>query len=465
MGPDAESTERGRGRVLSISTIGFTLMFAVWLMFGVLGIEIRDEFGLSDVQLSWITAVAVLNGAIWRLPAGIAADRWGGRKVFVAMLAFTAIPAYLVSTATSYGVLLVYAFLVGFAGNSFSAGVAWVSAWWPQNRKGMALGVFGAGNVGASATGFIAPTMIAAVSAAGLVFGIIPGGWRSVPAVYAILLLIMAAVTWFGTPRHDHTPGRGRTAAQLLAPLKRTRAWRFSLYYAVVFGGYVALAAWLPKYYVDVYGLSLAKAALLTALFIFPASLLRPVGGWLSDKLGARRVMYVTFATMLTATGVLMMPYGHIVVLDGDGGSSEVLPWSVGVVLFTVLVVATGCAMGIGAAAVFKHIPEYFPGDVGSVGGLVGSLGALGGFFLPPLFAYANRWTGLPQSTFFVLFALTASAAVWMHITVVKLLHSASPELANKFELDEQNLAGGVTKTTSDNSHIHVSQREAGATL
>ena len=163
MGPDAESTERGRGRVLSISTIGFTLMFAVWLMFGVLGIKIRDEFGLSDVQLSWITAVAVLNGAIWRLPAGIAADKWGGRKVFVAMLAFTAIPAYLVSTATSYGVLLVYAFLVGFAGNAFSAGIAWVSAWWPQGRKGMALGVFGAGNVGASVTKFIGPAMITAV--------------------------------------------------------------------------------------------------------------------------------------------------------------------------------------------------------------------------------------------------------------------------------------------------------------
>lgn len=465
MGPDAESTERGRGRVLTVSTVGFTLMFAVWLMFGVLGIKIRDEFGLSDVQLSWITAVAVLNGSIWRLPAGIAADRWGGRKVFVAMLAFTAIPAYLVSTATSYGVLLIYAFLVGFAGNSFSAGIAWVSAWWPQNRKGMALGVFGAGNVGASATGFIAPAMIATISAGGLVFGIIPGGWRSVPFVYAILLVIMAVVTWFGTPRHDHTPGRGKTTAQLLAPLKRTRAWRFSLYYAVVFGGYVALAAWLPKYYVDVYGLSLAKASLLTALFIFPASLLRPVGGWLADKLGARRVMYVTFATMLTATGVLMMPYGHIVVFDGNGGSREVLPWSVGVGLFTVLVVATGCAMGIGTAAVFKHIPEYFPHDVGSVGGLVGSLGALGGFFLPPMFAYANRWTGLPQSTFFVLFVLTAIAALWMHFTVVKLLNSASPNLANKFELDQEGSTDGAAEAILDVAHDHTPNREAGATL
>lgn len=463
--PGQEATERGRVSVLTVSSIGFTLMFAVWLMFGVLGIKIRDEFGLSDVQLSWITAFAVLNGSIWRLPAGIAADRWGGRKVFVAMLAFTAIPAYLVSTATSYGVLLLYAFLVGFAGNSFSAGIAWVSAWWPQNRKGMALGVFGAGNVGASVTKFIGPAMIAAVPAGGLVFGIIPGGWRSVPVVYAILLIVMAIVTWFGTPRHDHTPGQGRTVRQLLAPLKQMRAWRFSLYYAVVFGAYVALASWLPKYYVDVYGLSLAKAALLTALFIFPASLLRPIGGWLSDKMGARRVMYVTFATMLLATGVLMMPYGHIVVLDGDGGGREVLPWSVGVVLFTVLVFVTGCAMGIGKAAVYKHIPEYFPGDVGAVGGLVGSLGALGGFFLPPLFAYANKWTGLPQSTFFVLFALTAIAAIWMHVTVVKLLHSASPDLANKFEHEQQDPSDNVVADTRGASQNHAPHIEAGAQL
>ncbi|NTV39029.1 MAG: NarK/NasA family nitrate transporter [Demequinaceae bacterium] len=456
MGPDAESTERGRGRVLTVSTVGFTLMFAVWLMFGVLGIKIRDEFGLTDVQLSWITAVAVLNGSIWRLPAGIAADRWGGRKVFVAMLAFTAIPAYLVSTATSYGVLLVYAFLVGFAGNAFSAGIAWVSAWWPQGRKGMALGVFGAGNVGASVTKFIGPAMITAVPAGGILFGIIPGGWRSIPVVYAILLIAMAAVTWFATPSQDHKPGHGRTVRELLAPLKQMRAWRFSLYYAVVFGAYVALAAWLPKYYVDVYDLPLSKAALLTALFIFPASLLRPVGGWLSDRMGARRVMYATFGTMLLANGVLMMPYGHIVVLDGDGASSEVLPWRVGVVLFTALVFVIGCAMGIGKAAVYKHIPEYFPHDVGAVGGLVGSLGALGGFFLPPLFAYANRWTGLPQSTFFVLFVLTLVATVWMHVTVVKLLHTASPGLANKFEHDQIQ--------SPDVSPVRAPRREAGAT-
>ena len=269
----------GRGRVLAISTIAFTLMFAVWLMFGVLGIPIRDEFGLTDVQLAWITAVAVLNGAIWRLPAGIVADRYGGRIVFTVMLLFTAVPAYLVSQATSYSVLLFYAFLVGFAGNSFSVGISWVSAWWPRHLQGTALGVFGAGNVGASVTKFIGPALIAAVPAAGLLGGLIPGGWRFVPFLYAVLLVAMAAIAWFVAPRHDHKPGQGRSLGSMLLPLREVRVWRFSLYYVIVFGAYVALAAWLPKYYVDVYGLPLQQAALLTALFIFPASLLRPVGG------------------------------------------------------------------------------------------------------------------------------------------------------------------------------------------
>ena len=134
--PPAATEEPGKVRVLVISTIAFTLMFAVWLMFGVLGIPIRKEFGLTDVQLAWITAVAVLNGAIWRLPAGIITDRQGGRKIFALMLAATAVPAYLISTVTSYQMLLFYAFLVGFAGNSFSVGIAWVSAWWPRAAPG-----------------------------------------------------------------------------------------------------------------------------------------------------------------------------------------------------------------------------------------------------------------------------------------------------------------------------------------
>jgi len=413
-------------------------MFAVWLMFGVLGIPIRKEFGLTDVQLAWLSAVAILNGSLWRLPAGILTDRVGGRIVFIVMLAVTAVPTYLVSRAGSYTALLLFAFLAGFAGNSFSVGIAWNASWTPRERQGFALGVFGAGNVGASVTKFIGPALIVAVPAAGYLGGLVPGGWRFVPFLYACLLLAMALIMWLLAPRTDRKPGQGRPLGEMLRPLREVRVWRFSLYYVAVFGAYVALAAWLPKYYIDVFGLELYQAALLTALFIFPASLLRPVGGHLSDRFGARRVMYATFGAMLATTLLLSMPYGHIVLqvpkrYEADG-LREVLPYELGVIPFTILVFILGVAMGVGKAAVYKHIPEYFPSDVGAVGGLVGTLGALGGFVLPPLFAYTQSWTSLPQSTFFILFLVTLVCAIWMHLTIHRMLHAQSPELSTEIE-------------------------------
>lgn len=433
--PPIHDTGPGANRVLTMSTIDFTVMFAVWLMFGILGIEIQKELLLSDVELSWITALAVLNGSMWRLPAGMLTERIGGRKVTIFMLASTAIPAYFVSTAHSYGLLLVLAFLVGFAGNLFSVGIAWNAAWFGRERQGFALGLFGAGNVGASVTKFIGPPLIAGTAGATFAFGI-QGGWRLVPVIYAVLLVLLAVLTWLIVPRHDRLAGESKPIREMLAPLKHVRVWRFSLYYVAVFGAYVALSAWLPKYYVDNFNVDLYTAALLTAVFIFPASLLRPVGGMISDRIGARKVMYATFTLMLLTTGILMMPNGYIVIVHADGSQTEHLAYSINLFWFTVLVFLLGCSMGIGKAAVYKHIPEYFPDNVGSVGGLVGMLGGLGGFILPPLFAYTKLWTGFPTSTFFTLFILTAICAIWMHLTIVRMLHEQSPALADHFDTD-----------------------------
>lgn len=433
--PPVHDTGRGATRVLVMSTIAFTVMFAVWLMFGILGIEIQKELKLTDVELSWVSAVAVLNGSLWRLPAGILADRIGGRKVTIFMLATTAIPAYLVAQVHTYGWLLILAFLVGFAGNLFSVGIAWNAAWFGRERQGFALGVFGAGNVGASVTKFIGPPLILGTAGATYAFGI-QGGWRLVPVIYAVLLVTLAVATWLVVPHHDRLPGQSKPLAEMLAPLKHVRVWRFSLYYVAVFGAYVALSAWLPKYYVDNFKVDLWTAALLTATFIFPASLLRPFGGWVSDRWGARRAMYVTFAVMLVTTGILMMPNGHIVIAHPDGRQTEHLGYAITLPWFAILVFLLGCAMGIGKAAVYKHIPEYFPDNVGSVGGLVGMLGGLGGFFLPPLFAYSKEWSGFPSSTFFVLFLLTAGCALWMHATIVRMLHEQSPHLGDHFDTE-----------------------------
>ncbi len=408
-------TADGAGRVLAMSTISFTLMFAVWMMFGILGIPIQKELGISDQQLSWVAAVAVLNGSMWRLPAGILTDRIGGRKVTLFLLFASAIPAYFVSFTHSYHWLLVLAFLVGFSGNLFSVGTAWNSAWFGKDRQGLALGVFGAGNVGASVTKFIGPPLIAATAGSTYLLGI-QGGWRLIPVIYAVLLVIAGVATWLIVPRVDRAPGSSRPVAEMLAPLSNVRVWRFSLYYVAVFGIYVALSSWMPKYYVDNFGVDLTAAGLLTATFIFPASLLRPVGGWLSDRAGARRVMQLTFAMMLLTSGILMLPIRiHLV-------------W------FVILVFWLGCAMGFGKAAVFKHIPEYFPDNVGSVGGLVGMLGGLGGFFFPPLFAYTKAWSGSPSSTFACIFVLVAICALWMQVAVAKTVRDSSPEPAGSVE-------------------------------
>ncbi len=411
--PDAPAESAAALRVLTLSTTAFTLLFAVWLMFAVIGIPIQKEMGLTDVQFFWLGAIAILSGSLWRLAFGILTDRVGGKVVFTSLLLFTAIPTYLVSQATSYSELMILAVLLGLAGNSFNVGISWNSAWFPKHRQGVALGTFGAGNVGASVTKMIGPLLIAVMPAAGLAGGLIPGGWRFVPVLYTVLLVLMAAAVWFLSPAVDRKPGKGRPLVEMLRPLSQVRVWRFSLYYVVVFGAYVALSLALPKYYMAVYHLELGVAALLAAMFIFPASLLRPLGGWMSDKYGPRVVMYGVFSLMTFAAGLLALPAGSL------GFTLDV--WG-----FTALVFLIGVGMGIGKAAVFRYIPDYFPKDVAAVGGLVGLLGALGGFFLPLMFGYLKAWTGWTQTPFIVLFALIAVSFLWMHVVVLGIKRKES---------------------------------------
>lgn len=429
---------KGAHRVMWFSTIAFTLMFAVWLQFGILAIPIRKELHLSDMQFGWLAAIAILNGSLWRLLFGIWADRFGGRRVMLLLMAATAGAAWLVSVSRTFPQMMVAAFLVGMAGNSFSIGVAWNSAWFPKRKQGFALGLFGAGNVGASVTKFIGPFLIAAVPSAGYYGGWIQGGWRFVPQLYAGLLVLMMVGVVLFTPSQDRKPGHGRSFRHLMAPMKHVRVWRFSLYYAMVFGAYVALSVWLPKYYVDVYEVSLETAALLTASFIFPASLLRPLGGWLSDRIGARSLMYGVFMVLAICLFLLALPFGHIVFYVPKAylaaGSMEALPFSIGIVTFSSLVFLVGCAMGIGKAAVYKYVPEYFPRDVGAVGGMVGLLGGLGGFFLPLLFAWLGIVTKIPQTTFALLFLVNAACLFWLHLTVWRMLHAdGNPAAGNHF--------------------------------
>jgi len=382
-------------------------------MLGVLGLKIKGDpklmlgdaaASMSDTQIKteiesrfeWLLIVAILSGSLLRLNFGIWSDIFGGRNLMVMLLIGCAIPTAWLAYAQSYTELILCAALFGLAGNSFSIGVAWNSAWFPSESRGTALGIFGAGNVGASVTKLLV------VLAPGIL-SLTAGGWRLVPLIYAAMLVVIAVAIVVYCPTMDPKPGRGRPFRDLIAPLKYVRVWRFSLYYVVVFGAYVALSVWLPNYYVTAYGLDLRTASLHTALFIFPASLLRPLGGWLSDKYGPRLVTFAVFVGMLLALIPLCLP-------------PDVLCLSVEE--FSTILFVVGIGMGIGKASVFKYIPNYFPQDVGAVGGLVGMLGALGGFFLPKMFGWLGRETGFPQAAFLSLLALTLASFVWLQVAV-----------------------------------------------
>ncbi len=421
---DISSKRSRRASVLVFSTLSFTVLFAVWLMLGVLGLKIKAEPRLLvgdaaerlnaaelqahvDARFEWLLSTAILFGAVFRLNFGLWAERFGGRKLMLGLLLFCAAPTAALAYADNFTELLVCAALCGLAGNSFSVGIAWNSAWFPPQTKGTALGIFGAGNVGAAGTKLLivlAPALLTLVPAAGLAGGWIPGGWRVVPLFYAALLLTMAAVLAAFCPRDQAADGNHRPLREMLRPLHCLRVWRFCLYYVVVFGAYVALSAWLPSYYVAAYDVNLRTASLLTALFIFPASLLRPFGGWLSDKFGPRIVTYGVFLGMMAAMIPLCLP-------------SSVL--ALGVNAFTLLITLVGVGMGIGKASVFKYIPDYFPRDVGAVGGVVGMMGAFGGFFLPKVFGWSSRQLGYPQAAFVVLLLLTTICLAWLHKVVV----------------------------------------------
>jgi NNP family nitrate/nitrite transporter-like MFS transporter len=399
-------------------------MFNGWMMLGVLAPRIKASLGLSSVQIEWLIAAAILAGALGRLSFGIWADRYGGRNVMLMLMLLTVIPTYLFSRAASYQAMLGCVHCFGLAGNAFTVGISWNSAWFPARQQGLALGTFGAGNVGAAGTKLLVglfPAILTAVPAAGLFGGWLPGGWRFIPALYACLVLVMAGVMWALAPASDPTPGRGRPLAVLLEPLEHLRVWRFSLYYyVVVFGAYVALSGWLPSFYHDTFHLSLPAAALLTATYIFPASLLRPLGGWLSDRFGPRAVTYGVFLVMALGLVALSVPYR----------TYWGVPYRLSSGTFAALMFVVGCAMGIGKASVFKYVPNYFPDDVGAVGGLVGMLGALGGFVLPPVFGMLARATGTPQAAFLALLALTLWSLAWLHLTVLRIKRAERADVA-----------------------------------
>ncbi|MGV3635070.1 MAG: nitrate/nitrite transporter [Pseudorhodoplanes sp.] len=420
----------GQSAALWMSTIAFTVCFAVWTIFSIIGIQIKKDLGLTETQFGLLVGTPILTGSLIRIFLGIWTDQYGGRVVYTLTMLAAAVATFLLTYATTYPQMLIAALGVGIAGGSFAVGVAYVSRWFPTAKQGTALGIFGAGNVGAAVTKFLAPFVLVAY------------GWHAVAQIWAAGLVVMALIFWFGTKDDPvlvarRAKGEKPKSAWLeLEPLKNVQVWRFSLYYFFVFGAFVALALWLPRYLIGVYGLDITTAGMIGAAYSVPASIFRAYGGHLSDKYGARRIMYWTFIVSVLVTFILSYPPTQYTIKGITGPIT--FHMETGVASFTVLVFVLGFFMSLGKAAVYKHIPVYYPNNVGAVGGLVGMIGGLGGFILPIMFGVLNDLTGIWTSCFMLLFLLSGVALLWMHLAIQRMEREArEPELAKLPQLPE----------------------------
>ncbi len=422
-------TRSDQNRALALSTFAFTVCFAVWTIFSIIGVKIKTDLGLSDTQFGLLVATPVLTGSISRIFLGVWTEQIGGRLMFPLQMMVTAVAVWLLTSVETYEIFLVAALGLGLAGGSFIVGVAYVSQWYEKERQGTALGIFGAGNVGAAVTNFAAPFLVVAL------------GWEGTARVYAIVLAI-TAVLFYILAKDDPAQSKRKSsgaaavsAAEQLAPLKDIRVWRFATYYFFVFGAFVALASFLPRYYVGAYGLPLTTAGVLAGMYSLPGSVFRALGGWMSDKWGARYIMYLTFFVSLACLFVMSYPETRYTVQGIDGPIEFTL--GTGLPLFVGLTIVLGFVMSLGKAAVYKHIPVYYPHHVGSVGGLVGMIGGLGGFVLPISFGILLDYTGVWTAPYMLMFVLVAVSTVWMHIAIRRMERSRHPVLHDEKYLSD----------------------------
>lgn len=488
-------------RMLFLNTLAFTICFAVWMFNGVTVTFLVDNgaYDWNSVQIGWLLGIPVLTGSIFRLPLGIMTDKYGGKWVFGGLLLVSAIPMFLLQYVDSFLGFALCSFGYGLTGAGFAVGIAYTSVWYEKDWQGRALGIFGAGNAGAALTTLLAPTILQNLTNNGTDMD----NWRILPVIYAAVLVLMAII--FVVFAKNKKPESQRTIKKLMQPLKSMRVWRFGLYYFLVFGCFVAFSQWLVPYYVNVYYLPLVTAGILAAAFSFPSGVIRALGGWMSDKWGARKVMYWVLGTSLAISFLLIFPkmeiyspgngivakqagevtevsetrivaagieyavaprdVSNLNAAEGDVVFPEKETWQKPVVqvgqrvekrellasgetkiffqanvwVFTFLVIILGSIWGVGKAAVYKHIPEYFPDEVGVVGGMVGVLGGLGGFVCPILFGYLLDGSGLWTSAWMFTLLISAICLWWMHRTIQKMMHKEQPKLMRQIESKKEN--------------------------
>jgi MFS transporter, NNP family, nitrate/nitrite transporter len=382
-----KSFKPGAARALFLSTTAFAVSFAVWGLIGALAPTFAQAYGLSAKAKSLMIAIPVLLGAVGRIPAGMLADRFGGRRVFAALLLLAAIPAVFIGVSNSYAQLISLGLFLGIAGSTFPVGVGFTSKWFTPDQQGTALGVYGMGNIGQSIAVFGAPVLAIAL-----------GSWRPVFLVFAAISAVWAVVFYLFA-RDVRSEAKPKTMAENFAVLRREPiAWALSLFYFLTFGGFVAFAIYLPTLLRDNFNLTAADAGARTAGFVLVATLMRPLGGLLADRNGGARVLVPVFV------GVAVL------------GALMGCPW---MPTFTVGALGAAAALGLGNGAIFKLVPQYFPKETATVTGLVGAFGGLGGFFPPLVLGVLRDATGAYTWGFiflagFALFCLAVNYFVFL---------------------------------------------------
>jgi nitrite extrusion protein len=395
-----------RYSVLFSSTLSFTVCFMIWMMLAVVGIKVQEEMGFNQTQYGILIALPVLSGSLIRVPLGILTDKFGGRVVLFALMAISVPTIFLMRYANQYWHFLVIGLVMGLAGGSFSVGTPYVARWFPKHQQGVAMGIFGAGNAGSAINKFLAAWLIVTF-----------GTWQIVPTVYSAIMLATAILFWF-TSYHDpkHLVSSNVTLKDQLALLKDPGVLRYSQYYSVVFGGYVALALWMTKYYVGEYGMPLQTSAFLAACFSLPGGVLRAFGGYLSDKFGAYKVTWAVMWMCWVCFFILSYPQTDLAIRTTDGGSMT-MHIGLNVTIFTILMFTVGVATAVGKASVFKFVADDYPDNIGAVSGIVGLAGGMGGFLLPIMFGALEDWTGIRSTSFMLLYGTVCVSLIWMHFS------------------------------------------------
>ncbi len=385
-------SSRARTANLLLATLAFACCFTAWSLIAPFAKTFKHDLGLNYTQALLLTAVPVVLGSLLRVPLGVATDRYGGRIVFSLLLAFSALPAVLFGYADAYWALIAVGFLLGIAGASFAVGVPFVAGWYGRDRQGFALGVYGIGNIGTAIAFFGAPPVADHWGRAAV-------GWSTGVG------LVAAAALFYLLARDAPTESAPTDYRAVLR--SGWRLYRLAFFYFITFGGFVAMGFLLPTLLQDWFDYSKSEASARAAGFIVAATIARPVGGWIADRVGPAPVLVLAFAGIAIDAAVLatLAPDPRIVPV-------------------TIASLTLGAFLGSGSGAVFKIVPGEFPDDPGAAAGVVGAAGGLGGFF-PPIFVglvkdaegtYTYGFVGL-----LVFVACCLALGVW-------LLRTAPPE-------------------------------------